>query len=455
MASGCAKRGGCPSDYVAVSIAVICFLVLLSRSVLPCLIHKAPRNNSSSFWIPVIQVFSSFNLLFSTMMSINLLQFKTKHWWQYCYLWSVWVEGPLGFGLLMSCRITQAFQLYFIFVKKRLPPVKSYVFLPLVLLPWIFGAAIVQAKRPLDSQCHMGLEWTLPVAGLNALYVLALLAFTRAIRHVEFRFDELRDLWKGILVSATSVALWVTSFVLNEIHTDTSWLQVTSRFVLLVTAGILVIVFFSISSHQPLLSQISFKNRQEFPRMGLALGIHDSGLLFRKEEVRPVDPNEPLDKLLLNKRFRKSLMEFAESCYAGETLHFYEEVYEHGKIPEGDSIRRIYMARHIMEKFIVAGAEMEVNVSHKTRQEILTTQDLTHLDLFKNALNEVMQLIKMNLVRDYWSSTFFIKFKEEVAMDKEGWSLSPPRMSLIQGSDDPFYQEHMSRSSTSRYSSPS
>ncbi|CAF2042290.1 unnamed protein product [Brassica napus] len=455
MASGCAKRGGCPSDYVAVSIAVICFLVLLSRSVLPCLIHKVPRNNSSSLWIPVIQVFSSFNLLFSTMMSINLLQFKTKHWWQYCYLWSVWVEGPLGFGLLMSCRITQAFQLYFIFVKKRLPPVKSYVFLPLVLLPWIFGAAIVQAKRPLDSQCHMGLEWTLPVAGLNALYVLALLAFTRAIRHVEFRFDELRDLWKGILVSATSVALWVTSFVLNEIHTDTSWLQVTSRFVLLVTAGILVIVFFSISSHQPLLSQISFKNRQEFPRMGLALGIHDSGLLFRKEEVRPVDPNEPLDKLLLNKRFRKSLMEFAESCYAGETLHFYEEVYEHGKIPEGDSIRRIYMARHIMEKFIVAGAEMEVNVSHKTRQEILTTQDLTHLDLFKNALNEVMQLIKMNLVRDYWSSTFFIKFKEEVAMDKEGWSLSPPRMSLVQGSDDPFYQEHMSKSSTSRYSSPS
>ncbi|KAF3565227.1 hypothetical protein DY000_02013987 [Brassica cretica] len=408
MASGCAKRGGCPSDYVAVSIAAICFLVLLSRSVLPCLIHKAPRNNSSSFWIPVIQVFSSFNLLFSTMMSINLLQFKTKHWWQYCYLWSVWVEGPLGFGLLMSCRITQAFQLYFIFVKKRLPPVKSYVFLPLVLLPWIFGAAIVQAKRPLDSQCHMGLEWTLPVAGLNALYVLALLAFTRAIRHVEFRFDELRDLWKGILVSATSVALWVTSFVLNEIHTDTSWLQVTSRFVLLVT-----------------------------------------------EEVRPVDPNEPLDKLLLNKRFRKSLMEFADSCYAGETLHFYEEVYEHGKIPEGDSIRRIYMARHIMEKFIVAGAEMEVNVSHKTRQEILTTQDLTHLDLFKNALNEVMQLIKMNLVRDYWSSTFFIKFKEEVAMDKEGWSLSPPRMSLVQGSDDPFYQEHMSKSSTSRYSSPS
>lgn len=46
--------------------------------------------------------------------------------------------------------------------------------------------------------------------------------------------------------------------------------------------------------------------------MGQALGIPDSGLLFRKEEYRPVDPNEPLDKLLLNKRFRQSFMEFAD-----------------------------------------------------------------------------------------------------------------------------------------------
>ena len=50
------------------------------------------------------------------------------------------------------------------------------------------------------------------------------------------------------------------------------------------------------------------------------------------------------------------------SCYAGETLHFYEEVYEHGKIPEGDSIRRIYMARHIMEKFIVAGLVSNIHL---------------------------------------------------------------------------------------------
>ncbi|XP_010556357.1 PREDICTED: regulator of G-protein signaling 1 [Tarenaya hassleriana] len=457
MASGCAVRGGCPSDYVAVVVAIICFLVLLSRSILPCLIHKAPRLNGSSFWIPVIQVIASFNLLFSIVMSVNFLKFNKRHWWQSCYVWAVWVEGPLGFGLLLSCRITQAFQLYYIFVKKRLPPIKSYFFLPLVLLPWIGGAAFIHARKPLNHQCHMGVKWTLPVVGFHALYVLALVAFTRAIRHIEFRFDELRDLWQGILVSASSIGIWVSAYVLNEIHEDVSWLQISSRFMLLIMAGILVVVFFSISSSQPLISQISLKKREhfEFRRMGQALGIPDSGLLLHKEEVQPIDTNEPLDKLLLNRRFRQSFMEFADSCYAGETLHFFEEVHEHGKIPEDDPVRRIYMARHIIEKYIVAGSEMEVNISHKTRQEILNTQDLAHPNLFKNALNEVMQLIKTNLAKDYWSSIFFIKFRE-AAMEQdpahlESWSFSP-RLSSVHGSDDPFFHEQLSKCSS--HSSP-
>lgn len=95
--------------------------------------------------------------------------------------------------------------------------------------------SVIHATKPLNDKCHMRLQWTFPVAGLHALYVLALIAFTRAVRHVEFRFDELRDLWKGILVSATSIIIWVTAFVLNEIHEEISWLQVASRFVLLVT----------------------------------------------------------------------------------------------------------------------------------------------------------------------------------------------------------------------------
>lgn len=41
------------------------------------------------------------------------------------------------------------------------------------------------------------------------------------------------------------------------------------------------------------------------------------------------------------------------------------------------------------------GASMEVNISHRTRQEILTTSNLAHPDLFNNAINELMQLVKM------------------------------------------------------------
>lgn len=38
---------------------------------------------------------------------------------------------------------------------------------------------------------------------------------------------------------------------------------------------------------------------------------------------------------------------------------------------------------------------MEVNISHRCRQEILTTSDLAQPNLFKNAVNELLQLIRM------------------------------------------------------------
>lgn len=54
------------------------------------------------------------------------------------------------------------------------------------------------------------------------------------------------------------------------------------------------------------------KDHQSCEAMGHALGLPDSGLLSRSENVRVIDPNEPLDKLLLDRRFRQSFMEFAD-----------------------------------------------------------------------------------------------------------------------------------------------
>lgn len=47
---------------------------------------------------------------------------------------------------------------------------------------------------------------------------------------------------------------------------------------------------------------------------------------------------------------------FNHSCLAGESVHFYDEVHELGKISEDDPVKRIYMARHIIEKYITAGS---------------------------------------------------------------------------------------------------
>ncbi|XP_059657779.1 regulator of G-protein signaling 1 [Cornus florida] len=455
MAS-CALEGGCPTDYLAISLSLLSIILLLTWSTLPLLIHKVPCPRGSSFWLPAIQVFASFNLLLSIVMSLNFLKFRRRHWWQSCYVWAVWVEGPLGFGLLLSGRIVQAFKLYYIFVKRRLPPIRSYIFLPLILVPWIAGSALIQLKKPLNHRCHMGTRWIIPFVCLHAVYVAALVGFTGAIHHIEFRFHELKDLWRGILVSSSSIGIWITAYILNEVHEDIAWLQVVSRFLLLVMTSVLVLAFFSISSSQPLLSQMSLKKKEprEFETMGQALGIPNSGPLLQMEPNPVIDPNEPLDRLLLNKRFRQSFMAFADSCLAGESVHFYDEVYELDKIPVDDSVRRIYMARHVIEKYIIAGATMEVNISHRSRQEILTTLDLAHPDLFKNALYELVQLMKMNLAKDYWSSMFFLKLKEEISMSTVGHELEQvtgcnfsPRLSAVHGVDDPFHQEHPSNDS--------
>ncbi|KAL1289891.1 hypothetical protein HN51_058267 [Arachis hypogaea] len=455
MAATCAAQGGCPTDFIAIAFSILSFILLLLWSIFPFIVHKVPRTQGSGFWLPVIQVVASFNLLLSIVMSNNFLRFEKRQWWRSCYFWAVWVEGPLGFGLMLSCRITQACQLYFIFVKRRLPLIRTYFFLPLILLPWVVASSVINMRKPLNHHCHLNAHWAIPVACLHSLYVATLLAVTGAVRHVEFRFDELRDLWRGIFVSAMSIVVWNIAYILNEIHDDVSWLQVASRFLLLLLASILILAFFSISSSQPLLSQISLRRREsrEFRSMGQALGIPDSGILAHSELTSRIDPNEPLDKLLLNKRFRQSFMAFADSCLAGETVHFFDEVHELSKIPEDDTVRRIYMARHIIEKYIVAGAAMEVNISHRSRQEILTTSNLARADLFSNALNEIMQLMKTNLAKDYWSSMFFLKFQEESntranGHDPEqmaGWNFSP-RLSSVRGADDPFHQDHLHKS---------
>ncbi|KAK9675475.1 hypothetical protein RND81_11G009400 [Saponaria officinalis] len=425
---------------------------LIARSAFPFLIYKLSIPKGSAFWIPAIQIVASFNLLASTVMSVNMIKFEKRYWWQSCYLWAVWAEGPFGFGLLLSCRIVQVYHLYFVFVKKRLPQIRSRFFLPLILLPWVAAAARIQIKKPLNDRCQLTILWTIPVTFLHTLYVVILVGFTRSIRHVDFRFRELKDLWRGVLVSSISVGFWVAAYILNEIHDDVKWLQVASRFLLALMTSVFVLAFFSLSSSQPLLSQISLRTRDrpEFETMGQALGIFDKGIVSKREQPLSEHCNEPLDKLLLCKRFRQSFMAFAESCWAGESVHFYDEVQELGNLPAEDSVRRIYMARHIIQNYIVPGAPMEVNISHRCREQILNTLDLAHPDLFKTALIELLHLMKTNLVRDYWSSTFYMKYREASDMERNDHDLElvttlnvAPRLSYVQASDDPFHQDHL------------
>lgn len=73
-------------------------------------------------------------------------------------------------------------------------------------------SVVLHVKKPLNQRCHLGTYWIIPVVCLHSFYVASLVGFTRAIRHVEFRFDEVKDLWQGILVSASCIGTFFSQF---------------------------------------------------------------------------------------------------------------------------------------------------------------------------------------------------------------------------------------------------
>jgi hypothetical protein len=82
---------------------------------------------------------------------------------------------------------------------------KLVFFLYLFLIKLLIHALVIHIKKPLNNRCHMSAQWTIPVAILHSLYVATLVGVTAAVHHIQFRFDELRDLWRGILVSSVSI----------------------------------------------------------------------------------------------------------------------------------------------------------------------------------------------------------------------------------------------------------
>ncbi|XP_057816520.2 regulator of G-protein signaling 1 isoform X3 [Cryptomeria japonica] len=399
-----------PTDYVAVGISALTIFILLCGTFFAHLIHGVPEIKKKQVQLFVLQTIASIIFLLSLVISLNLIKSKHRHIWHSCYLWTVWLGGPCGFGLLMSCRIAQAHRLYYLFVKRRLPPIKPYQLVPLILIPWVGIAARV----------------------------------------------------------------WIAIYVANEVHHEkTASLMVASRFTLMLTANVMVLSFFFMSMSRPLFNQLSMRKREsdKFETMGQVLGIPDSGLLF--PTGLPLNLDEPIEKLLEQKKFRHSFMAFADSRMAGESVHFYDEVHELNKIPITDTARRIYLSGHIIEQHISVGMDqlkwfeslfsvgspMEINISHQMRQEVLNTTDLAHPDLFKHAINEMVQLMRMNLEKDYWSSPFYLQFKEEIKAEVEvseplenitSWNCSP-KVSSVNAVDDPFHQDSLTKNSEAQY----
>jgi len=98
-------------------------------------------------------------------------------------------------SLILSCLICLLYFHYLFLIK---------LFIHFLVIHWM---------KPLSIRCHMRAQWTIPVISLHALYIAILVGVTTAVHHIEFRFDELKDLWRGILVSAVSIGTPFPRFI--------------------------------------------------------------------------------------------------------------------------------------------------------------------------------------------------------------------------------------------------
>ncbi|TVU25679.1 hypothetical protein EJB05_28184, partial [Eragrostis curvula] len=107
--------------------------------------------------------------------------------------------------------------------------------------------------------------------------------------------------------------------------------------------------------------------------MGQVLGITDRDPSM-KINYTHFDPNHPWDMLLENKRFRLSFMSFAERPY-------HISLYMLSASSIFCSYLLSFVCNHQLQDSIEiysymhhAGAEMEINIPHRTKQEILDTE---------------------------------------------------------------------------------
>lgn len=97
---------------------------------------------------------------------------------------------------------------------------------------------------------------------------------------------------------------------------------------------------------------------------GILIEINESFLILSNKVQKSFGPNH-LNRRKEQRKLKKKtylclckkviFFKYIYSCLAGESVHFFNEVHELSKIPEDDCVSRIYMARHIIEKYIVAG----------------------------------------------------------------------------------------------------
>ncbi|XP_024545466.1 regulator of G-protein signaling 1 [Selaginella moellendorffii] len=229
-------------------------------------------------------------------------------------------------------------------------------------LIYLVSSLAVSDHDKRSPTCQFNIRWELAVGSLYALYPAILLLATWKVRHIRFEFDEFKELLKA----ASICALMLGNLTFRS-----------------VSVGVLFLFWIPIAKPVHDLFH-GRRSNHRYSTMGQALGVPVSGAI--SQPLIAFNFNRPLE-LLLEHRSRM----------AGEVVHFYSEVRELNKLQQQHQVvQRIYMAEHIIDKYIKSGWPL--------------FSEKCFAKLFK---------LLQNLSNDYWQSEYFQELKDELDADVE------------------------------------
>eukprot|EP00824_Muranothrix_gubernata_P022451 TRINITY_DN5434_c0_g1_i1.p1 TRINITY_DN5434_c0_g1~~TRINITY_DN5434_c0_g1_i1.p1 ORF type:complete len:495 (+),score=88.68 TRINITY_DN5434_c0_g1_i1:85-1485(+) len=397
-----------PADYFVAAVAALCAIIVFIVDVYVAVHRHYPGLRARSADLLIVTSISGVVWFASSLVANNHFSRPVGTIWAWCTVWTFWCVNLFGMLLWLNCIVIRLNKLYYIFIMGQLPPRFVLVQLLVLMAPQFVFVLLVHifSGRKLHDEDDI-CEIDNPV--VMVLFGIVILTYFGTALFLGIRLREIREEFNeyGELIIAASLGLALGILVFCFAISDFNHL----------VAGRVIQTLFTI-----ILVMYTFYVTTVFPAFKCFQGDPAYEKMFKKNMTKVLmklfsgDPDViSLEERLAHPSWRAQFKRYADGRYARENIDFWEQITERKraiKTISTDLLVRI--TQDIINRYIQSGSVAEVNLDQSTRAAILEATDLTRPDLFDEAKDHVVMMIRTDLFPDYTRSQSYVEMEKKV-----------------------------------------